>query len=94
MRASKFARYRDVQIYATRGERVTGVKETGETWVNYRARFLFKIDGKTYYEDFGWWGYYLKTQKEAGPRHRRDYQRRVLQKLKKKIGRLLNKKSK
>ena len=94
MRASKFATYRGIVIYATRGSKITGVKETGERWTNYRAKFYFTIDGTRYVEEFGWWGYFKKTQKEAGPRHRRDYQRKALQKLKRVIGRLLNAKAK
>jgi hypothetical protein len=94
MRASKFARYRDIQIYAMRGSKVTGTKVTGENWVNHKAKFFFDIDGTKYVEEFGWWGYFQKTQKEAGPRHRRDYQRKALQKLKRKIGGILNAKAK
>lgn len=90
MKARKFARYRGIEIFATRGSKVTGTTETGESWLNYRAKFFFKIDGTTHVEEFGWWHYFQKTQKEAGPRHRRDYQRKSLQKLKKKIGRILN----
>lgn len=94
MRAKKFARYRGIEIYATRGSKVTGTKETGENWVNYRARFFFEIDGTRYVEEFGWWIYFQKTQRESGPRHRRDYQRKYLQKLKRKIGGILNAKEK